>query len=154
MSDMDTQIIPVEPKDKVEVLDLMARVICTSVTQDVNLQANYIKNVTQNLQWWEANPAMACHLKAMNQQKIVGVILVKKFWNLCSLFVAPEHHRQGIGRALVMAAIEECKGKSEKQAIWLNAALDSIPFYQALGFVPRQSSQSQSPGVEPMQLKL
>jgi hypothetical protein len=56
MSDMDTQIIPVEPKDKVEVLDLMARVICTSVTQDVNLQANYIKNVTQNLQWWEANP--------------------------------------------------------------------------------------------------
>ena len=150
---MDTQIVPVDPKDKAEILDLMARVIRTSVTQDADLQANYIKNVTQNLEWWEANPTLACHLKAVNQQKIVGVILVKKFWNLCSLFVAPEHHRQGIGRALVMAAIEECKGKSEKQAIWLNAAPDAIPFYQALGFVPRPSDQAQPPGVEPMQLK-
>ena len=139
---MDTQIVPVDPKDKAEILDLMARVIRTSVTQDADLQASYIKNVTQNLEWWEANPTLACHLKAVNQQKMVGVILV-----------APEHHRQGIGRALVMAAIEECKGKSEKQAIWLNAAPDAIPFYQALGFVPRPSDQAQPPGVEPMQLK-
>jgi GNAT superfamily N-acetyltransferase len=140
---MDTQIVPVDPKDKAEVLDLMARVICTSVTQDADLQANYIKNVAQNLEWWEANPTMACHLKGVNQQKIVGVILVKKFWNLCSLFVAPEHHRQGLGRALVMAAIEACKGKSEKQAIWLNAAPDAIPFYRTLGFVTRESDQAQ-----------
>lgn len=47
---MGTQIIPVDPKDKAEILDLMARVIRTSVTQDVDLHANYIKNVTQNLE--------------------------------------------------------------------------------------------------------
>lgn len=151
---MTTQVLPVAPRDKADILDLMARVICTSVTQDADIQANFIENVTRNLEWWEANPNLSCHLKAVNQQTIVGVILVKKFWNLCSLFVAPECHRQGIGRALVMAAIAECRDKSEKQAIWLNAAPNAIPFYQAIGFEPRESQQPQPPGVEPMQLKV
>lgn len=151
---MNAQILPVEPHDKAELLDLMARVICTSVTQDADLQANFIENVTKNLEWWEADPAKGCHLKAVNQQGIVGVVLVKKFWNLCSLFVAPECHRQGLGRALMRAAIDDCRGKSEKHAIWINAAPDAISFYRAMGFVSRASNQPQPPGIEPMQLSL
>lgn len=150
---MKPTIAAVETQDQAEVLELMTRVICTNVTRDADLQTSYIKNVTQNLEWWQENPALCCHLKAVNQQMIVGVILVKKFWNLCSLFVAPECHRQGIGRALVMAAIAECQGKSEKPAIWLNAAPNAVPFYQAIGFELRESQQPQPPGVEPMQLK-
>ena len=147
-------IATVEYKDQAEVLELMARVIRTSVTQAPDLQVSYIKNVTRNLEWWAENPTQVCHLKAVNEETIVGVVLVKKFWNLCSLFVAPECHRQGIGRALVMAASADCKGKSEKQAIWLNAAPNAIPFYKAIGFQPRESQQPQPPGVEPMQLNL
>ncbi len=33
---MDTQIVPVDPKDKAEILDLMTYVIRTSVTQDAS----------------------------------------------------------------------------------------------------------------------
>ncbi|MEO1144105.1 MAG: GNAT family N-acetyltransferase [Cyanobacteria bacterium J06638_22] len=151
---MNAKIVSVEPRDHAEVLDLMVRVIRTSVTQDADLQTSYIENVTQNLDWWQTNPTLGCHLKAVNQQTIVGVILVKKFWNLCSLFVAPECHRQGIGRALVNAAIAECKDKSKKQAIWLNAAPNAIAFYKAIGFELRESQQPQHPDVEPIQLKL
>ncbi|MGD1861451.1 MAG: GNAT family N-acetyltransferase [Leptolyngbyaceae cyanobacterium] len=148
---MNASIISVHPEDQAEVLELMTRVICTSVTQDVNLQASYIKNVTQNLAWWAENPTLGCHLKAVNQQMIVGVVLIKNYWNLCSLFVAPDHHRQGIGRALVNAAIAECQGKSEKPAIRLNAAPNAMPFYKAIGFELRESQQPQPPGVKPMQ---
>lgn len=151
---MSIQIVPVEHQDKAELLDLIARVICTSITQDMALQANYIDNVAKNLDWWATNSALGCHLKALDQETIVGVVLVKNFWNLCSLFVAPEYHRQGIGRALMMAAIDECKDKSDKQAIYLNAAPNAISFYQAIGFVPRESKQSQPLGVQAMQFLL
>ena len=123
---MKSQIVPVAFKDKTELLDLMKRVICSSVTQEADLQSSYIENVTKNLEWWAANPELGCHLKAVHGKTIVGVILIKRFWNLCSLFVAPECHRQGIGRALVMAAIDDCKEKSDKRAIHLNAAPDAI----------------------------
>jgi GNAT superfamily N-acetyltransferase len=147
---MGISITKVEAKDRDRLLTLMSRVIATSVTQDAELKKAYINNVTQNLDWWENNSDMCCHLKAVAHQSIVGVILVKGFWNLCSLFVAPEYHRQGIGRALVMAAIDECRGKSEKQAIFLNSAPNAVSFYRAVGFIPRKSNQPQPPGVEPM----
>ena len=95
---MNTQILPAKLSDQPELLALMTRVICTSVTQETNLQNSYIDNVTKNLEWWAANPELSCHLKAVKHETIVGVILIKKFWNLCSLFVAPECQHQGIGQ--------------------------------------------------------
>ncbi|MBT9316198.1 GNAT family N-acetyltransferase [Leptothoe spongobia TAU-MAC 1115] len=151
---MEVQIVPVAFEDKTELLDLMTRVICTSVTQEIDLQSSYIENITKNLEWWAANPELGCHLKAVNNETIVGVILVKKFWNLCSLFVVPECHRQGIGRALMMAAIDDCRAKSDKRAIHLNAAPDEIAFYRAMGFIPSKSDQSLPKGVEPMKFVL
>ena len=151
---MEFFITPVEPQDKSILLALMAQVISTSVTQDVDLQKSYIDNVTQNLHWWENHPHLGCHLKAVSHQEIVGVVLVKKFWNLCSLFVAPAYHRQGMGRALVIAAVEDCRARSDEKAIFLNAAPNAISFYRAIGFRPRDSKQPQPPGVEPMQLVL
>jgi GNAT superfamily N-acetyltransferase len=77
---------------------------------------------------------------------------VKEFWNLCSLFVDQNHQGSGIGRALVSAAAAACRGKSPKQALWLNAATDAIGFYERLGFEPRQSRQRLPPGFMAMQL--
>lgn len=31
----------------------------------------------------------------------VGVVMVKAWWNLCHLFVAPQRQRQGVGRAQI-----------------------------------------------------
>lgn len=114
-----------------------------------------IENVMSNLSWSERNFELCCHLKCTTtDHEIVGVVLVKSFWNLCSLFVAPELHRQGIGRALVMAAAHECRGRSEKKAIWLNAASNAIPFYRAAGFGSRTTAQVLPSGVVSMAFNL
>lgn len=118
------------------------------------MQQELIENTTDNLHWWYTNPDQGCHLKCTLDGRIVGVILVKKFWNLCSLFVAPGYQGQGLGRALMLAAIDQCKGKSEKQAIWLNAAPNAIPFYQAMGCISRSSKQALPQGFSAMQFLL
>ena len=151
---MQAHIVSVQLQDKHELLLLMKRVICTNITQDADLQTLYIDNVVHNLSWWIEHPSMGCHLKAVQGKDIVGVILIKDFWNLCSLFVAPESQRQGIGRALVRSAIAQCREHSDEQVIYLNAAPNAIPFYESLGFIPRTSNRPQPPGVKPMRFLL
>lgn len=151
---MNSQILSVNHNDQPELLALMTRTIRTSVTQEIDLQNSYIKNVTKNLEAWAANPDQNCHLKAVKNETIVGVILIRKFWNLCSLFVDPECHRQGIGRTLVMSAVEVCRAKSDKLTIYMNAAPNAIAFYRTLGCIPRESNQTLTPGIKPMQLIL
>lgn len=94
------------------------------------------------------------HIVAQRDDEIIGVILVKEFWNLCSLFVSQECQRQGIGRKLVLAAIEGCRSSSPKQAINLNSSPRAVAFYKSLGFVHRESSQPLPPGSKPMKLVL
>lgn len=148
-------ITTVQSEDTNALRTFMSRVITTSVTLDKALLPGVIENVTKNLSWSEENSALCCHLKCTTMHhEIVGVVLVKNFWNLCSLFVAPELHHQGIGRALVLAAAGECRGKSEKNAIWLNAAPNAVPFYRAVGFAPRSTDQALSSGVVPMEFRL
>ena len=57
-------------------------------------------------------------------------------------------------RALLSAAAAACRGKSEKSAIWLNAAPNAVAFYKGIGFVPRASSKALPPGFEPMRWSL
>jgi GNAT superfamily N-acetyltransferase len=148
-------ITAVQSEDSDELRAFMSRVVVTSVTMDQALLPGAIGNVLKNLAWAEENASLCCHLKCTTMQNdIVGVVLVKNFWNLCSLFVAPELHRHGIGRALVLAATAACRGKSEKNAIWLNAAPNAVPFYFAAGFAQRSTEQVLPSGVVPMELGL
>lgn len=147
-------ITPVQAQDATEILELMGRVITTDVTPDPELQADMLKNVSLNLEWSLAYPQRCCHLKYADSRGVLGVILVKDFWNLCSLFVVPEYHRQGIGRALFETTVAKCRGQSDKNVIWLNAAPRAIPFYQAMGCIPRQSDYPHPGGIQPMQLRL
>jgi GNAT superfamily N-acetyltransferase len=145
----------VQSEDIDELRTFLPRVIVTSVTMDKTLLPGIIENVMTNLSWSQVNSAICCHLKCTTtNHDIAGVVLVKNYWNLCSLFVAPELHRQGIGRALVLAAAGECRGKSEKNAIWLNAAPNAVPFYRAIGFMPRSTEQELPSGVVPMEFRL
>lgn len=151
---MQANITQVRRQDLAELREFMSRVIAESVTKDVAVHAEMMENVCGNLNWWLANPDCCCHLKSTIEDRIAGVVLVKNFWNLCSLFVAPEFHRQGIGRALVAAASAMCRGRSEKGALWLNAAPNAVPFYERLGFAPRQTNQPLPSGFRAMQLAL
>lgn len=61
---------------------------------------------------------------------------------LCSIFVSPDCARQGIGRQLVQRLCWEATAAGLKY-LWLDASLNAVPFYEALGFtaekeIPRQ----------------
>jgi GNAT superfamily N-acetyltransferase len=147
---MGLEITEVLSEDVAELREFMPRIIAETVSGDEGLTAEMTGNVLGNLNWWHANPEKCCHLKAVADGRIVGVILVKNFWNLCSLFVEPRRHRQGIGRALVMAGVDICRGKSERDALWLNAAPDAIPFYTRLGFYDRTPTRPLPAGFQAM----
>ncbi len=121
---------------------LMARVIGRDVDGDEDAVAAMLENVNSNLKYWMDHSECCVQLVARSGSQVVGVILVKNFWNLCSLFVESSLQGQGLGRRLVEAAALRCKDKSEKGAIFLNAAAKAIPFYRTLGFCERESSQS------------
>ncbi len=86
------------------------------------------------LRGWELDRSESVHLKYVLDGKVVGVALVKDFWNLSTLFVAPAHHRQGIGRALIAAVVRECKPRSSKPVLKVNSSTVAVTFYLSLGF--------------------
>jgi GNAT superfamily N-acetyltransferase len=61
-------------------------------------------------------------------------VLVKNFWNLCSLFVEPSYHRRGVGRSLIQEAVKQCAARNEWPYLRVNAAPNAVQFYSAIGF--------------------
>ena len=149
---MQTRLRTARTEETQAILDLMVQTIDASI--EPAHRAETVANVTRNLTAWKRDPDQSFHFVAEHEGRIVGVILVKAFWNLCSLFVAPAWQRHGIGRRLVLTAIDACRDKSPKQAIHLNAAPSALPFYAALRFASRASSQPLPAGFQAMQLAL
>ena len=85
---------------------------------------------------------------------IIGVILVKHYWNLCSLFVEQSAQGRGMGRLLVEAAALACASRSPKNALVLNAYPSAVGFHERLGFVRRESAQLLPPGIRRMERAL
>jgi GNAT superfamily N-acetyltransferase len=143
---MHYRIAPIHTEDVAAVRALMAQVVRHSVTREPGLLAETLANVNANVDHWLAHPQTCVHLKATldgaPDDAPIGVLLIKHHWNLCSLFVEPAHHGRGIGRALVEEGARLCRGRSPKDALWLNAARDAIPFYRRLGFAERPTSQA------------
>jgi GNAT superfamily N-acetyltransferase len=141
---------PALPDDAAEIRALVAFTVAHTFTDDPDLQQDTIANVDLNVDRWLAQPQACIHLKAVAGGRIVGMVLVREFWNLCNLFVHPGWQRQGIGQALLEAACEPCKGRSPKGAILLNAAPNAVDFYARLGFVEREPTRALPPGAKAM----
>ena len=112
-----------------------------------------LNNIARNIAWWCSHPTEGLHLVSLQEERIAGVVLVKEYWNLCSLFVHPDYQGRGIGRALMETAIEQCRMHSQRDAIKLNAASNAVAFYERLGFVATGSPGPATFGSTPMMLR-
>ncbi len=149
---METLLRPAALEDKEAILALMVSVIQTAI--EPQYQAETVQNVTSNLDTWVRHPEASVHLLAIRGNAVVGVVLIKDFWNLCSLFVQRSEQGTGIGRRLTLAAVQACKGRSPIGAVYLNAAPGAVAFYRRLGFSPRESKQKLPLGFLPMGITL
>jgi ribosomal protein S18 acetylase RimI-like enzyme len=127
-------IVDVQPSDERELEAMMIHVINTSVLADETEKSEVVQIVLKNLQLSMDNPQECVHLKCVRDATIVGVILVRNFWNLCSLFVDPTYQGEGIGRSLIVEAIERCASKKERSYVRVNSSANAVGFYKAIGF--------------------
>lgn len=127
-------ILDVQPADERELEVMMINVINTSVLADETEKSAVVQIVLKNLRLSMDDPQECVHLKCVRDATIVGVILVRNFWNLCSLFVDPKYHGEGIGRSLIVEAIERCASKMERSYVRVNSSANAVGFYRAMGF--------------------
>lgn len=73
-------------------------------------------------------------LKAVLEGELVGIILVKQFWNLAELYVSVAHQGQGIGKSLLHEALKICRIHSERTFVRLNSSTQAVAFYKNYGF--------------------
>jgi GNAT superfamily N-acetyltransferase len=122
------------PEDTEALAAFMRHVVTTSVKLGADEIMGVLENVQRNLLWAQQHSDSAVHLKYVIDARIVGVVLVKNHWNLCSLFVDPGVQRQGVGSSLLNAAIQRCIPRNDRGHMAVNAAPNAVQFYQALGF--------------------
>ena len=68
---------------------------------------------------------------------LAGVVEVRRFEHVSMLFVDPAHQRNGIGRALLDAALALCASHAPKPpALTVNSAPSAVAFYKHAGFRP------------------
>ncbi len=105
---------------------MMASVEASSETKNtllISIQKDIEKYLTQQ----------GCYLK-YNNGNTVGYILIKEYWNLAHLFVAPSAQNKGIGKALWSSALKICRKENTEGFIRVNSSLNAVGFYKKLGF--------------------
>lgn len=81
---------------------------------------------------------------------VEGVIELKEGRHIAMLFVNPERQKQGIGRALLSAALNEARADS----VTVSASLTSVSAYQKYGFECRgETGESAGLVYQPMVLE-
>ena len=130
----DLVIEPVLVHEVAAIGFFIENVVRASIEASDAERAAFITNIRANLDQWTRDPAGGLHLKARLAGQRVGVVMVKDYWNLCHLFVEPLHQREGIGRALLRAAVDACRAKAPTQTLRLNASRNAIGFYERMGW--------------------
>ena len=124
----------VQDADLEEIRGVIAAAVRQSVASSEEDAAFLIDDIGSSLVWWSGNKDSTLHLKYVQGGRIVGVILIKKYWNLTNLFVHPSHQGAGIGRALVLAGLDACRETSPKGKLQVNSSANAVGFYTKVGF--------------------
>lgn len=141
-------------EEEQQIRTLLSLVIQESLDATVHNIPSILENVNDNVDLWLAAPDNIVHLVAEAEGKLVGVIMIKDFWNFCSLFVDPAYQRRGIGGQLVKIAVKKCRGRSPHHAIHMHANNEAVEFYRALGFEVKNTSRTPPAGSTEMTLRL
>jgi GNAT superfamily N-acetyltransferase len=129
-------IVPVDVDEAAAVAHFIERVIRVSVDASDKEKEDFIVHTRRNVEAWAAAPDAALHLKCADAGgTLQGVVMVKQYWNLCHLFIAPGAQGQGLGRALMEAALAACRARRVRPYVRLNSARNAVGFYEHLGFV-------------------
>ncbi|MEE8591615.1 MAG: GNAT family N-acetyltransferase [Spirochaetia bacterium] len=88
--------------------------------------------------------------------KISGMIAVRKGNHITLLFVAPEFHRTGIGTLLFQDALNHMKATMpDLRTVTVNSSQYALPFYTRLGFTVKRSAYlHKGMKITPMELLL
>ena len=121
---------------------------CIDVADDV--LPVLLKDILSGLDWWRENKQSSVLLKYTLDGGIVGMVMVKNYWNVSDLFVLPTFHRRGIGRALMGEALRRCEGKTDRVELKLNSSNHAVEFYRSLGFVPSGEPRDLPGGCVPL----
>jgi GNAT superfamily N-acetyltransferase len=116
------------------VRSLIASAIRGSVAESESGAEFLIADINETLDKWLNDPQDSVHLKYEVAGEILGVALVKNYWNLSTLFVAPAQQRQGIGRALMGEVLRVCGPASPRGKVEVNSSLVAVRFYETQGF--------------------
>ena len=108
-------------------------------------------DVCSSLDWWIENKDRALLLVCEDGDSVLGVALVKEYWNFAVLFVDPEQHRSGVGRDLIASVINSCKHRSPKGYLRLNSSNHAVPFYKKMGFTQTGSAIDRPGGCVPFE---
>ncbi|OGT74266.1 MAG: hypothetical protein A3H44_05970 [Gammaproteobacteria bacterium RIFCSPLOWO2_02_FULL_57_10] len=142
------------PNDEQQIRALLSLVIHESLDATVHNIPSILNNVNDNVDLWRTAPDNIVHLVAEMDGRLVGVIMIKEFWNFCSLFVDPSYQRRGIGRQLVKIAVEKCRGRCPHDVIYMHANNEAVDFYRKLGFEVNNTSRTPPAGSTEMKLRL
>jgi len=82
---------------------------------------------------WIGEHFMRCHsfVAVSDEEEVVGVVAVDGA-EIAELFVAPSHHRRGIGARLFRKA-EQAIADSGHQCLEVSTTGYAVPFYEAMG---------------------
>ena len=116
------KIEAIQTTDQCSLDAMMLRTIKTSVRVDEAEMNEIVANLLANMRWAFGHAQQCVHLKCVDDGRIAGVVLVRNFWNLCSLFVEPS-------------------STNERPYLRVNAAPNAVNFYRALGFTPVEDAR-------------
>lgn len=127
-------ICTVQDAELEEIRDLIAAAVRRNVASSEEDAAFLIDDIGSSLDRWPGNKDSSVHLKYVEGGRILGVILIKRYWNLTHLFVHPSRQGAGTGRALLLAGLDACRDSSPKGKLQVNSSTNAVGFYKKLGF--------------------
>ncbi len=136
--------------------DKIHKVVSAAIRQCVTDSDEHHKSIYTDvcgcLDWWSENKESGLLLVCEESESILGLALVKEFWNFAALFVEPQRHRSGIGRELVVGVIDDCKHNSPKGYLKVNSSNYAATFYKKMGFVQIGDAIDRPGGYVPFKL--